>query len=408
MLPFPRFRNVSSLGPSMLHHHNFFAITILQSHFILPWSPISEITMVHRLSAHPPNQYAVGLRVPASEEETGMDRTRHSFATGGGHNGMGAGGHNERPSKQGSYTGSDAVRRAVNKAQYGFMDDTSHGGVAPSAYSRSQHSSRAGSLSTSKHGDLAAQNGSMIGKYHLELGGWGGGAVAQVPGGGLNTVANAGKNPGGAIGGVGRIGEAETHGGSTKIGNGSKKRLFPLSMPTTGTDGAGSGGSGPNGSEVRMGKGTGAGSRRGGQRSLGLSGGGPAMAAEAVTPSVGRSTPAYAHAFGDPYPSAYDRGAAGMGGAMGKMDDHEVAGGGGRQMKTHWPKLETLERKRHRALALGVPVPVPKASSPAASVNARWQLAVGLSGYHSSPGDDVEDVDYWTRPEEKTEDPNAL
>lgn len=90
-------------------------------------------------------QQTVGLRVPPNEEEAGMDRTRHSFVTNGGS------GPGER-GKHGSYSagqGSDAVRRAVIQAQWGFVDEATQGAQGAHV-TRSQQSSRAGSLTASK------------------------------------------------------------------------------------------------------------------------------------------------------------------------------------------------------------------------------------------------------------------
>lgn len=81
-----------------------------------------------------------------------MDRTRHSFATTSSHGGGGGGGG----SKAG---GLDAVRRAVNKAHYG-VDESSYSTGA----SRSQQSSRAASLNTSKILDM--QLAGIVGGPH--------------------------------------------------------------------------------------------------------------------------------------------------------------------------------------------------------------------------------------------------
>ena len=92
-----------------------------------------------------PAQATVGLRVPRSEEVNGMDLTRHSFSTSGSFSAANGGGGSVGGGKNGGW---NALHRAMAAAN-GTAD--SYGGDASM---RSHHSSRAASLSGSKHGDM--------------------------------------------------------------------------------------------------------------------------------------------------------------------------------------------------------------------------------------------------------------
>jgi len=104
----------------------------------------------------------VGLRVPASEEAHGMDLTRHSFSTMGSFSAAGGGGSNAGAGG-GKNGGMDAVNRAMMIAHGG--DDSSYGasrnGGGEGAW-RSHNSSRAASLSGSKHGDMNGGGGAIM------------------------------------------------------------------------------------------------------------------------------------------------------------------------------------------------------------------------------------------------------
>lgn len=103
-------------------------------------------------------QVTVGLRVPISEEENGMEITRKNSFLSTGKQGSNGGGNQQ---------GMDAVRRAIAKAHLG-VDDSFYAG----SISRSQQSSRAGSLN-SKNGDLSAATVEAVSNWKHEIA-WGG------------------------------------------------------------------------------------------------------------------------------------------------------------------------------------------------------------------------------------------
>lgn len=117
-----------------------------------------------------------------------MDLTRHSFTTtgsfsaaGGGGGGGGSGANN---------SGWDAVQRAMAVAN-GTVDHSTYGGGDGTM--RSHHSSRAASLSSSKHGDMiggapggpGGPGGSLSNGKHEHAWGWGHNSAA---GGGGNSA----------------------------------------------------------------------------------------------------------------------------------------------------------------------------------------------------------------------------
>ena len=206
-----------------------------------------------------------------------MDVTRHSFSNTG--NGIAG-------TKMG---GLDAVRRAFAKANWG-IDETSYGGMNSS---RSQQSSRAGSLSGSKHGDLVVSNG----KQEMA---WGGGHSYDP---------RAEARPRSAAYMFGRHlqprEEAYDRGGTV-----SHVRSYTASTVA------------------------------------GFAGGGPAMAAEAVTPSVGRGVAqGFNSRFGGPQSMPY------LSGAGGGLEAGMEQAGGSRSAR--WPS------NGGATVDLGEPAPPP-------------------------------------------------
>eukprot|EP00752_Nemacystus_decipiens_P007497 g6698.t1 len=122
---------------------------------ILAWVGLTSGILFFTIDA------TVGLRVPRSEEVNGMDLTRHSFSTSGSFSAAGGGGVSG-----GKNGGWNALHRAMAAAS-GTADP--YGGDASM---RSHHSSRAASLSGSKHGDMNGVNGGGGGVGH-------GGAVSN-------------------------------------------------------------------------------------------------------------------------------------------------------------------------------------------------------------------------------------
>lgn len=248
-------------------------------------------------------QRVVGLRVPANEEETGMDRTRHnSFASAGpGHGGNGGG-------KVGPVTGTDAVARAVAKAHMGWVDES----VAGPQHPRSQQSSRAGSLTTTKQSDLGlglVANGkpgelwappAAVADHRLVEGGSGGGGVG---------------------------------GADARRPRNNSKHLFAQAK--------GQGG-GARGTLASLGP----------SISVGSAGGGPAMAADAVTPSVGRGASYAHHNFGGPPTSGheFDRGGARLLGGSAESAVRKAVYDTVGEGRSHWP-AEDGEGSR-----LGIPM----------------------------------------------------
>lgn len=242
-----------------------------------------------------------------------MDRTRHSFATTGS-NDRGGGGAGGGGSRNG---GMDAVRRAFSKAHWGVDETSFYGG---GGNSRSQQSSRAGSLSSSKHGDLTT---SMVSNGKHELA-WGGGYASDP--------------------------RAEKRAAATA-------HLFGRQVRSRGE---GHGGSAAKGRWQEA------------SASGGFSAAGAAMAAEAVTPSVGRGS---AYGFNGGY------GGARSGYGLHSDGGPEHEGGGGK--RNRWPG-----KMRYHG-ELGVPAPAPLPSTPPEMGKPKWR--------RSRRGNQEE----WVRHEEK-------
>lgn len=235
-----------------------------------------------------------------NEEELGMDYTGHNFATGGGHNGGGGSRHGSH-----STSGWDAVRRAVAKAQWGIGDDSHYGGTYP----RSQQSSRAGSLATSKHGDFIAPMfpGSGGGKSG-EVQSWG--ATDTAPS--MHDIDLRGPLAAAPLGGGGGAG-------------GSLGHLFPQST----VRGVGSEDGAGGRSDILQQRGAGGGGLQLGPLA-GSGGDRSALTSDAITPSAGRNA-LLMYGFGGPAiagapNSMHD--IAGVGRSDSSIDDHEAAAGG--------------------------------------------------------------------------------
>lgn len=229
-----------------------------------------------------------------------MDRTRHSSLTQGFH----------KP---------DAVRRAFTKAHLG-VDDSSYG-VLPS---RSQQSSRAASLSTSKHGDMAA------------------------------TAAGAISN-----------GKHEPAWGGAQVSHDSRLDHRPMASANLFDRHKRMRGDGPALAQYRS------------HSTVSMaSGGGPAMAADAVTPSVGRGT---AYGF---------NGQFGGGSAEWGIEQH---GGGGVVSKTGGPGNANSEHIGY----LGAPAPPPLPAPAQILGKPKWRRSK------------VGNVEEWVRHEEEVKKPET-
>lgn len=122
-------------------------------------------------------QAVVGLRVPESEEVHGMDLTRHSFnAAGSGYGG-------------GKNGGMDAFHRALADSAYGIGRGGGGGGGGGGGDGgmRSHQTSRAASLSSSKHGEMnGGGGGSVSSGKHEQAWGWGHNGSSAPAGGGVD------------------------------------------------------------------------------------------------------------------------------------------------------------------------------------------------------------------------------
>ncbi|CAM9357568.1 unnamed protein product [Pylaiella littoralis] len=147
---------------------------------ILAWVGLTGSILFFTIEA------TVGLRVPANEEVSGMDITRHSVSTTGSFSmagGAGNGSSHGGGMSWGGKNGMDAVHRALAVANSAAADDSSYstsrgggggggggggvgGGSSAEAAWRSNRSPRAGSLSESRHGDV------LINGKHEHVWGW--------------------------------------------------------------------------------------------------------------------------------------------------------------------------------------------------------------------------------------------
>ncbi|CAM9613464.1 unnamed protein product, partial [Hapterophycus canaliculatus] len=135
---------------------------------VLAWVGLTSTILFFAIEA------VVGLRVPENEEVHGMDLTRHSFNAAGSGYGPAGGGKNG---------GMDAVHRALADSAYGI----GRGGGGDGSM-RSHQTSRAASLSSSKHGDMngGGGGGTVSSGKHEPAWGWGHNGSSVAAGGGID------------------------------------------------------------------------------------------------------------------------------------------------------------------------------------------------------------------------------